>query len=786
MADSEEKVVQLLSKLENLLERQEGLTREVNDLRREIESLQGRRPEKGFIAGAIAQDPELKAAKEEGNHGSITSWEKCEAVKEVNGSIDIKSNIEKFIGESLISKIGIAITVLGIAIGAKYSIEHNLIAPSVRILLGYLAGIVLLGLGLFLRKNYWNYSAVLVSGGTVIMYFITYIGYGLFGLIPQSLAFLLMITFTALTILAAWKYDRQIIAHFGLVGAYTIPFLLDEGSGKIAILFSYISIINLGILVISLRKYWKPLYYSSFSISWVIYLLWFVSEYHREEHFGLALTYAFILFITFYFAFLAYKLVKKERFGIENVILLLANSFIFYGVGYAILESHGSGKHLLGLFTVFNGLVHSIVATMIYRNKFTDRSLFHLVLGVALIFMTIAIPVQLDGNWVTLLWAGEAAALFWIGRVKGTNFYEKLSYILMFLAFFSLVQDWYSIYGVYVRVNPKKLVDPFFNITFFSSLLVICSFGFINYINSNKKYYSPIGGPGEFSAFMSLSIPAIFLLVLYCTFRLEIGNYWQLLYANSSVPIDLGKGEFSGYYRNDDLMRFKTVWTNLYTIFFVMTLSFFNMVYLKVEKLGLANLGLNVMVLTVFLVQGLYTLGELRNSYLEQSLSQYYQRGFFNIGIRYVAIVFVAILLIVCQKYTRQHFIKRGFKVPIDLFVHLTILWIMSSELVNWIDIMGHGQPYKLGLSILWGVYSLMLVILGIWKRKRHLRIAAITLFGITLAKIFAYDMLGQGTIPKTITFVSLGVLLLITSFLYNKYKGMIYEEIEECDSKKK
>ena len=61
-------------------------------------------------------------------------------------------------------------------------------------------------------------------------------------------------------------------------------------------------------------------------------------------------------------------------------------------------------------------------------------------------------------------------------------------------------------------------------------------------------------------------------------------------------------------------------------------------------------------------------------------------------------------------------------------------------------------------------------IILGIYQNKKHLRIGAIVLFGMTLAKLFLYDIAELNTISKTIVFVSLGILLLIVSFLYNKY----------------
>jgi uncharacterized membrane protein len=69
----------------------------------------------------------------------------------------------------------------------------------------------------------------------------------------------------------------------------------------------------------------------------------------------------------------------------------------------------------------------------------------------------------------------------------------------------------------------------------------------------------------------------------------------------------------------------------------------------------------------------------------------------------------------------------------------------------------------------------MMLVVLGIRKKQKHLRLAGIALFMITLIKLFMYDLAGAGTITKTVSFISLGVLLLVVSFLYNKYKDVLF-----------
>ena len=114
-----------------------------------------------------------------------------------------------------------------------------------------------------------------------------------------------------------------------------------------------------------------------------------------------------------------------------------------------------------------------------------------------------------------------------------------------------------------------------------------------------------------------------------------------------------------------------------------------------------------------------------------------------------------------------------------DGLLYITIIWVLSAEMITWLSILQYPETFKLGLSILWGVYALVLIVLGIWKKKKHLRIGGIGLFAVTLAKLFLYDIAGLNTISKTIVFLSLGLLLLIISFLYNKYKSIINNDDE-------
>lgn len=684
--------------------------------------------------------------------------------------LDIK--LEKFIGENILSKIGIVILIIGVAIGSKYSIEHDLISPLTRVILGYLVGLGLLGLGMKLKKAYKNFSAVLVSGSMTILYFMTYAAYSFYQLFPQILAFALMVVFTVFAVIAALNYKNQIIAHIGLVGAYAVPFLLSENSENISVLFSYMTIINIGILVIAFKKYWKQLYFSSFSISWLIFISWYVSNFNLEEHLGTALIFSLVFFAIFYTTFIAFKLLKSEKFELVDILLLLANSFIFYGVGYSVLSSHEFGNEYLGVFTLCNAVLHFMVSVIIYRQKLADKNLFYLVSGLVLVFVTMAIPVQLDGNWVTLLWVGEAALLFWIGRTKANPVYEYISYPLMILAIFSMCHDWWEAYNYQYFKNISTSFTPLFNIHFLTSLLFVGSFGLIYWLDKNKQFKSPL--KEQWVNIMSFMIPAVIIGSLYVALRLELENYWYNLYSASKLKL----GEYEVVY-NYDLLQFKVIWVLNYSMLFLSALSLINTYKLRDRSLGLINLCLNAVVIVVFLTHGLYVLSELRESYLLESMSEYYEISSFHIWIRYISFAFLAVTLFTSSKCIRQTFMDVDLSLVFDLLVQVSILWIASSELINLMDIAGYSETYKLGLSILWGVYSLVLISYGIWQNKKHFRIGAIALFSVTLIKLFFYDISHLNTISKTIVFVSLGILLLIISFLYNKFKHKITDDIE-------
>lgn len=360
---------------------------------------------------------------------------------------------EKFIGENLIMKLGILIVLIGVAIGGKYALEHQLLSPTMRIIIGTLFGAALQGVAIKLKKEYKKLSAVLASGAMATLYFMTYFAYDFYGLIPMPVAFVLMTLITVATVWQACTYDMEVIAIIGLVAAYVIPFMLSTGEGSPWALFSYISIINAGVMFISVKRYWRILFVSAYVSSWFIYgVVYRTLDFPETSDAVKLLLFLFINFVIFYVTFLAYKVKHKMIFQNFDIVYLLSNSFMFFGLGYNVMFNNETLAPYVARFSFANALIHGIVAFILIKKNMVDKSVYRLITGLAISFVTIAIMVWATGHWLTMFWMLEGTVLFTVSRISKRPFYEKMSYPVFFLALISLIIDWGNPNGGHLRM----------------------------------------------------------------------------------------------------------------------------------------------------------------------------------------------------------------------------------------------------------------------------------------------------------------------------------------------
>src|SRR5207237_17993 len=185
-----------------------------------------------------------------------------EAVPQITAAARPPINWEQLMGAKLFAWIGGLALFLGVAFFVKYSFEHNLISPELRVAIGFLAGIALVVGGTAVkRKENVVTAQTLCATGILILYAVTFAcrsfyHFPFFGLIPT---FALMSLITAAAFLLAVRLDALVVAVLGIAGGFLTPILLSTGQDNPLGLFGYIALLDIGLLAVARRKEWSSL-----------------------------------------------------------------------------------------------------------------------------------------------------------------------------------------------------------------------------------------------------------------------------------------------------------------------------------------------------------------------------------------------------------------------------------------------------------------------------------------------------------------------------------------------
>jgi uncharacterized membrane protein len=763
----------LLAELDQLSQSVESQQRQLDRLRQEIRQLQTppTAPPSVLPSPAVRQSsgfgqPENPLPAPLPPAASVWPREPAPAARQ---------SLEQYIGGNLINKVGILILVLGVGIFLNYAFENNLLNPVARISLGYVAGVALVGLAYWLKKNYPAYGAVLLSGGVSTLYFTTYIAYDFYGLLPHLLAFGLMVVVTVFTIYAASVLDQQVIGVYGLVGAYAVPLLLSQNSGQVAVLFTYMAIINAGVAVLAYRKRWPAMNVTAFVVTWLTYGSWFFLSYAAETHLRIAMGFGALFSAIFYVVF-AFDLRKKALVSRGDGVLLVGNAFIFYLLGYAALNSAPYEKWQ-GLFTLAVAAVHGGVAAYA-RGRGKSPALFHLALVLAVAFLTISVPVQMDGVSVTYVWAAQAVVLIVVGERLRSGFYGHMALAATILTVFSLFSDWSEYYAYSTPIS--FLLNRYWGV----SVWVVLSQLVIVWM-ARRESAEGMAAPESLASFWRHGLPVLAVALLYGAFAQEVNHYFEyrvtlLKPANPSVSAQILFNDTASY-----LQMVKGLWllafSGLYVAALVVGVQYFAVSLFQQTVLIILSAG----VLLWWLVHGLPASEALRDAYLQRAADA----SFSYLLVRYMAYAGVGLCVAVAARLVQKLSNLRPGSLwkwyPVA--VHVFVIALLGAELVQFFVWLGTDALYarkalaqKVGFSVLWGVYALALVGRGIWRKRKVLRVLGIALFAVTLVKLFLFDLGKISTLSKIIAFVGLGVLLLVISFLYQKFKDVIMAEDEE------
>jgi uncharacterized membrane protein len=670
-------------------------------------------------------------------------------------------DLEKFIGERLISLIGIGILVVGIAFFVKYAIDKEWINEVGRTCIGMLSGGLLIGIGHRLRKSFTTFSSVLIGGGIAVEYFSISYAYHVYKMFPMPVAFGLLVAITLFTVFLSIAYDRKELAVIAIVGGFSTPLMVASNQGNFTSLCTYMLILNIGMLMLAYHKKWNIVNIICYAFTVLLFAGALGNEILNkpDPSYMPALVFATVFYFVFFCMNVINNLKQRVKFNAWEIIALLSNTCLYYAAGYFILEAIDAQMYQ-GLFTLLVAAFNCTFAFLLFRRQEVDRTLVYFLIGIVLTFISLAGPVQLEGSNITLFWAAEMAMLYWLYQRSGIRLIRIASSLLSALTVFSLLITWMRLYfDRPYGVDPVHM-ELFINRAFLAGMFVFVSFIVMTVLMKKEK--EPFMLQGIETKYYQRMLGVLALVVLYLTFFLEF--WYQLSFS-----------QLAGSSRIALLCYYNTLFMLCFLLF------------VKFRKLDHLKTGAMIMAFTVPLLYFLaphFAEIDVRNDYLggQSRAGIIYNLHYLNTGMvaAIIALLFIEIRNLKIKDTTLLNAylwflcIASVFMVSAELD-HLQMVIRYSPVLNNSDHILE--QSHTISWTIAWCVCSFVMIVIGLKNGIRQLRIFSLALFFVTVIKIMILGLTSESQLGKILACIPTGIMLLVVGFMYQRLKKLLSEE---------
>jgi len=320
---------------------------------------------------------------------------------------------EYFTGGNTLVRVGIVILFFGVAFLLRYVAERTQVPIELRLTGVAIGAIVLLVLGWRLRLKRPGYALALQGGATGFLYLIIFVALRLYSLLPASAALAAMVLVVVFSGMLAVLQSSIELAVLGIVGGFLAPILASAGQGDHIVLFGYYALLNAGILGIAWFKAWRPLNVLGFLFTFVIGIAWGVLRYRSEL---LSTTEPFLIYFFVLYVAIAILFASRQPPNLKGYVdgtIVFGTPIATFSLQVALLRHR---DFALAFSALFVSAGYLILAWLLYRRRQdTYRLLVEAFMALGVAFLTLAIPLSLDGNWSAATWALEGAALVWIG-----------------------------------------------------------------------------------------------------------------------------------------------------------------------------------------------------------------------------------------------------------------------------------------------------------------------------------------------------------------------------------
>ena len=652
-------------------------------------------------------------------------------------------------------RLAVVIFVIGVGFFLKYSIDHGFIGPHARVILSTFTGIAMLAVGArLLGKDYHLLGQGLLGGGFAVLYFSAFAAYSFYHLVGALPAFGLMALVTLCAGIFAVRFDSLLVAVLGILGGYGTPILLDVGEKNFAGLFGYLLLLGLGVLGISRRRQWPLLNHLAMLFTYGLAALAISRDYVSAD-FPVVMPFLSAFFVLFVAAMFLYNLVRGVKATLLEILGTLANGAIFFVLGHGVVSTAYSVRAVallaLALAAFYVALVYRFLSA---RRR--DRGLLMAFFALAAFFLAMVPPLAFAKEWITLAWSLQGLVMLWLAGKLDSRFLRGLSLGAYALALGRLL--FYDLERQYGRALPADLAWLDYLPILGGHLLAIggpiASLGGAWFllrtpppaaalqVGRDNDVAAEPGGPSALVLVAALAIALLFFFLHVELYR-AFDFFWPAFAYPSLSAVWLALGAFLAA---------------------------------QLRRTGSAALRLLLgAVAALFVAKLLFVDASEWRANLDRL---YYARPWEPLlaGIRAVDFALCIGLLSLLfarlrgDRGSRSLGVGSGIGALVLLFVFLT--FELGTVLHRFLPGMRAG-----GLTLLWALYALALLLAGLRRRVRGLRYTGLALFAVVVGKIFFADLEGLGPIYRIVAFIVLGIVLFLAALLYLRNRARFQQD---------
>jgi len=641
------------------------------------------------------------------------------------------------VGAKVLTSVGVVAFLLGVIFFLRYAFENGLISETMRIILGYVIGASFLIIGQFLRKKYESYATGLIGVGLGVFYITTFAGYAFYGFFPESIAFAGFAVITALGVFLSIVTNSLPLILFAMLGGYIVPILFPMVH-SVHLYFLYLGIFAGAVLLTARFKAWPKLSLVSFLATGLLSLIWANSS-SAITYQGETMFYLSILFAIFCATSFINFLVRDRDYKGIDAFLIYALPIGFMIVTNPLIET-SKGHALLSLILGAFYIGSSLVLRNIFKGVGEIVKGANIMLVIGSLCTIIATALYFDGNIMIIALSAEAILMSILGtmmRASSTRIFSiVLAIIVGCIATFR--------YLAYPSVGTAIL-----NRESFTLITVLLAFAVQWFLYHNTS--SLFGEPSE---------------KIYSEDEQHLGRY-----VGASATVLLSwiwvSNDFIHALPFDPLLARPLVWS-LYALIF--TAIGFSMKEIIFRATSYVIIVISVLILLSNQVSVVSDFSPVFN-------------------IRFLSALVIAFVMWLIIKMMHAHREElHGDPSQVFAISYLVmnglLLWAGSVEISDYFrhkmlgsDMSGIStleSIKRVCLSLFWLLYASAGLAYGMLQKSSLLRKFAIALFGITIFKIFIYDTANLSDIYRFISFITLGVILLLAGFAYYRFKDRL------------